>query len=337
VLRHLANVPPAARLLDQGGVVALARAYAFAWWTLSALVVHPVDLCFFHTYVPPSGALTCAVLVLLALVLGASVWRWRRAPSKPSHGAMLLGVVWCLVAMLPGALTGPTLHVFGDRYAYFPLIGAAIALAALLESLPRVGIVRWSPALLIGVAAAQTFRLESRLGELQSEDTMFRATLARDPHNFTTLTLFGNVLARRGEYAAAEEMLAHARRVAPSTGDIDTALSFVHLHQKRYAEAETDGWRAVASKPENPRAWLNLASALVNEGKAADAVETATHAIDLRPHFAEAHFVRALAEIKLASFDAAHDDLVTTIDLDPSHAQARVLLERFHPQAIAPR
>lgn len=337
VLRHVASVPPASRLLDQGGVTEVVRAYAFAWSTLGALAVHPSNLCFFHTYATPSIAETCAVLALLIAALGAAAWWWRRAPSNASHAAPAFGLVWCLAAMLPGALTGPTLRIIGDRYAYFPLVGAAIALAGLIEMVPRTNVLRWSPALLLGLAFAQTFRLESRLGELQSEDAMFTATLARDPDNFTTLTMYGTLLAQRGEYARAEDMLQHARKVAPVTGDVDAALSFVHLHEKRYAEAEEDAQRAVAAKPQNPRAWLNLASALVDQGKAAPAVDAATHALDVRPHYAEAHYVRAIAYLKLGQTDAAHDDLVETLAIDASHAKARALLQRFQPQVTAPR
>ncbi len=329
VLRALAHVPPATQLLAQGGVAPLVSAYVFAWTTFGRLAVHPTDLCFFHTYVQPSSVVKALVLSALAFVTLASCWWWRRAPATSAHGAVLFGVVWAIVMMVPGSLTAPTLQIIGDRYAYFPFVGATIALAGLLESLPRTSVLRLAPAALFALAGAQIVRLESRLGELQSEDSMFHATLARDPDNFTTLSLLGNVLARRGRYAEAEETLFHARRVSPMSGDIDTALSFVHLRQHRYAEAEADGWRAVASKPQNPRAWLNLASALVNQGKAASAADAATQALERRPTFAEAYFVRAVALLKLGRVDEAHADLTTALELEPNNADARAALARF--------
>lgn len=331
-LRAWAHVPQATRLLGQGGVMALLRAYAFAWRTFAGLAVHPFDLCFFHTYTPPSVVATVGTLALLGVVIVAAAWWHRRAPSSATHAAVLLGVVWCVLAMVPGSLTAPTLRIIGDRYAYFPLAGATVALAGMIGSARKSG--RWfAPMIIVALAVAQTPRLESRLAELQSEDTMFAATLARDPENFTTLTLFGNVLARRGDEARAEEVLLHARRVAPATGDIDAALSYVHLHQGRFAEAEADGRRATESKPGNPRGWVNFASALVDEGKSAAAVDAATHALAVRPHFADAHYVRALALVQLGYFDAAHDDVVAALEIDPSHAQARAMLDRFHARS----
>ena len=328
-LRAWTRVPEPTRLLAQGGVGELARAYAFAWETFGALAVWPSDLCFFHTYEPPSGFATVVTLAIVtAAVASAFAW-WRRAPWTTARGGVLLGVAWCVLAMAPGALTAPTLRIIGDRYAYFSLAGGAVALAGVTESVLRGSARVLAPFVLGVLGVAQTVRLESRLGELQSEDTMFRATLARDPDNFTTLSLYGTLLAQRGEYARAEDMLLHARRVAPMTGDIDAALSFVHLHERRFAEAEADGRRAVAGKPENPRAWLNLASALVDEGKAAPAAVAATRALAVRPRFAEAHYVRALARVQLGRVDDAHDDLVAALAIDPSHAAARAMLARF--------
>ena len=331
-LRHLAHVPQATALLEQGGVLALVRAYAFAWIKLGGLAVWPRDLCFFHTYVPPSSAACAVVLGAIAIALAGATRAWLRARANVGRAAILTGLVWCVVAMIPGALTAPTLRIIGDRYAYFPLMGAAVALAGGLELLGRRhALARFSPAIVLGLAAIQLVRLESRLGELQSPDTMFAATLARDPDNFTTLSLWGNVLARRGRYDEAEGVLLHARRVAPLTGDIDTALCFVHLRQRRWATAEEDGRRAIAGNPDNPRAWLNLASALVDQKKAAEAVDMASQALRVRPHFAEAHFVRALGYVELGRWPEARDDLRAALAIDPGHAQAKALLARIGP------
>ncbi len=322
-LRHAVHVPQPARLLEQGGALALARAYAFAWETFGRLLVWPVDLCFFHTYAEPGGLACALVLGAVAGAVAAALAVRRRAP------AVAFGVLFCVAAMVPGSLTAPTLRIIGDRYAYFPLVGGAVALAAGLAWLESRARARVAVAVVLALAALQLPRLESRLGELQSADRMYRATLARDPDNFTTLTLYADVLARRAEYGAAEAMFEHARRVAPLTGDIDTGLCFVHLRQRRYGEAEVDGRRAVAAKPENPRAWLNLASALVNEKKPAEAVEMATGALRVRPRYAEARVVRALAYLELGRAGDAQADLQAALAIDPTHAQARYLLARI--------
>lgn len=328
-LRHAANVPQPTRLLEQGGVLALVKAYAFAFETLARLAVHPVDLCFFHTYVAPSAFVAFAVLAAVAGAVLVSLLAWRASPDAP-HRGVAFGVMLGAAAMAPGALTAPTLHIIGDRYDYFPLVGFSFALAGLLEIVATRARRAWlAPAAVVVLAAAQLPRLESRLGELQSAETMYRTTLARDPHNFTTLLLLGDVLARRGDYAEAERVFLHGRAVAPSAGDIDTGLCFVHLRQRRYADAEVDGRRAVVEKPQNPRAWVNLASALANEDKAQDAVDAATHALEVRPHYAEAHVVRAIALLELRRYDDARADLVAALAIEPHHAQARALLARL--------
>ncbi len=333
VLRAWANVPQPTVLLAQGGLFELVRAYAFALKTFGALAVHPVDLCFFRTYVPPTVAVTMATIAAALTALALAFFWWRRAPWRASHGAVLFGVLWCAIALVPATLAAPSLRIIGDRYAYFSLAGASVALAGLLEGALRGAARRVVPALVFGLAIAQSFRLQSRLGELQSEDSMFSATLARDPDNFTSLLLYGQVLAHRGEYQRAEELLLHARAVAPMDGDIDVALAFVHLNQRRFAEAEADGWRSIATKPDNPRAWVNLASALVDNGKPGPAVEMATRALAIRPRFAYAHVIRAIALLKLGRVDAAHDDVVAALAIDPTNAQALQMQARFHERA----
>jgi len=330
VLRAWAHVPQASTLLSQGRSFEIARAYAFAVKTFARLAVHPVDLCFFRTYEPPTVGASLAITATCCAALALAVYWWRRAPWRASHAAVLLGVLWAAVALVPGALAAPALHIIGDRYAYFALVGASVALAGLVESTLRGAVRRGAPVLLLGLAIAQAFRLESRLVELQSEDSMFTATLARDPDNFTNLLLYGHVLALRGEYQRAEELLLHARAVAPVTGDIDVALAFVHLHERRFAEAEADARRAVETKPENARGWVNLATALVDQDEPGPAVEMATRALDIRPRFAYAHVIRAIAYLKLGRIDDAHADIIDALAIEPSNAQAQRMLENFH-------
>jgi len=327
VLRHLVHVPQPARPFDQS-LQGLAAAYAFAWQTLAPLAVIPNDLCFFHTYAAAGVEASLMVIGALALVVvGAIVWR-RRAPSSVSRGAVVMGALWCVLAMVPAALAGPTLRIIGDRYAYLPLIGAVILVAGLLmEVRKRVPFLRLLlPIAVFGLVALQCTTLESRLAELQTSDSMLLATLAREPDNFTALSLWGSKLARTGRYDEAEATLQHARRVAPLTGTIDTGLCFVHLRQRRYGEAEVDGRRAVQQNPHNPRAWLNLASALVNQDKAPEAKDAATEALHLRPRYTEARVVRALAWEELGDMGNARVDLEAAVASDPSHAQARALL-----------
>ena len=327
-LRRAVHVPSPERLFAEGGVLALVRAYAFAWKTFAVLAVHPIDLSFFHTYVPPS-ALACALVMLaVAIACGAALFGFWRERS-PARGGLAFGALLCAAAMVPGALTGPTLWIIGDRYAYFPLLGATVALAAGAQLLAlRFPKFRAAPLVIAALALAQLPRLESRLGELQSPDSMYDATLARDPDNFTTLTLRANELAATRDWEGAERMYLHAREVAPLHGDIDTGLAFVHIHERRYADAEIDARRAVAEKPSNSRAWLNLATALVNEDRAPEAIDAATRAIAVRPSYAEAYLVRAIGELELGRVGDAREDLERVLAIDPSHARARALLAK---------
>jgi hypothetical protein len=332
VLRAWARVPEPGALFTIPPFE-IARAYAFAVKTFAALVVYPKDLCFFRTYVAPPAGVTVATLAIFVACVGLAFRWWRQARWRAARGGVLLGALWCAMALLPGALVGPNLHIIGDRYAYFPLVGASVSLAGVMQESLRGAARRVAPAIVFGLAIAQTLRLESRLGELQSEESMFQATLVRDPGNFTNLFFYGQLLARRGEYERAEGMLLHARDVAPVTGDIDVALTYVHLHQHRFAEAQADGQRAIVESPNNARAWVNLATAFVDDDKPQLAIEPATHALAIRPRFAYAHVVRAIAYLKMGRFDDAHADVVDALEVDPSNTQAQRMLAGFHGPA----
>jgi tetratricopeptide (TPR) repeat protein len=334
LLRAWARVPEP-NVLFKEHAFEFVRSYAFALKTFGALVIHPIDLCFYRTYAAPSVGVTISTIGIFIGCVGLAFRWWRRAPWRPSRAGVLFGALWCAIALVQGALAAPNLHIIGDRYAYFPLAGACVLLAGVMQQALRGVARRVAPALVLALAIAQTFRLESRLGELQSEEAMVRATLAREPDNFTNLLLYGQLLAHRGDQDRAEALLLRAREVAPASADndIDVTLAYVHLHQRRFAEAQADARRALATNPNNPRAWVNLATALVDDDKPDLAVEPATRALALRPRYAYAHIIRGIAYLKLARYDDAHADVVEALAIEPSNTQARRMLENFHGPA----
>jgi tetratricopeptide (TPR) repeat protein len=76
----------------------------------------------------------------------------------------------------------------------------------------------------------------------------------------------------------------------------------------------------VAKVPQNPRAWVNLARADYNEGKAQRALEELTKAVELDPDYADARVNRGIAYQALGALDDALRDFEQAISLEPGVA-----------------
>src|SRR5262249_18548718 len=113
----------------RAGLRALLESYAFVLVTYAKTYVFPSYLDPFRPY---EGLPAWAVVVVLtaALTLGMIAVAISRRTRAVSFGAM-----WTLVTFAPLSLSGPGLDMLGDRYAYYPMIGVTIALAAGLDAL----------------------------------------------------------------------------------------------------------------------------------------------------------------------------------------------------------
>ena len=67
--------------------------------------------------------------------------------------------------------------------------------------------------------------------------------------------------------------------------------------------------RAIEADPDHPDGWVNVARAMVAEGRSAEAVEVLETALELSPGLARALYFRALSLRRLGDYDGALDDL----------------------------
>lgn len=324
-LRKLADVPTSSAAMSVG-VVGGFSSLVFMLSTMAPLVVLPLHLDTAHLYRPPS----IAVLVLGAMVLVAIsallVWRIRRG-SRPARLAAF-GWVILLLTLAPAALVNADQGYAGERYFYFPLVGLTI-MAAAGSSL--VAHTRAFSLVVFALALVQVPFTMSRVHDWSDELTLFRSSVTNDPQNGYAIYALADIEARTGDYDTAEQHLIAAQSAGWHDHHVDLTTCFVYLHQKRHELAEKTCIRATQSDPQDPRAWLNLASEYVNEGKPVDAEGAASNAIQLKPAYAEAYFVRGLARARLGKNEQARADLDKTLELNPNHHQAAQALKRLSP------
>jgi peptidoglycan/LPS O-acetylase OafA/YrhL len=139
-----------------------------------ARAIVPPPLTVGHPYAP-GGALGIAIggAVIVALV-AAAVWRRRLA----------VPVTVFLAGLVPAAVAMAKFANAPERYFYLPSIGLALLVGELLAVSLRSkrSLVRWSVPVVVGLATlVGLVRLEARLPDWRSDDTIFAAALRSIP------------------------------------------------------------------------------------------------------------------------------------------------------------
>ena len=334
--RAWVGVSSATQAAAISGGARLLPAFSFVVTTLHRGLVAPSTLSPFHAYAPESTVRACATLAMVAVVsTGFAFIALRRGASKPVKIAAF-GWLWWMVGITPTSLTAANQFVVGDRYAYFPMIGLALAAGGLVAAAaPRLR-ARSFVALAVGLAALgalQTVSLQRRVTDWQTAQGLLEVTYARDPGNFYAAAALGEHRARHGRFAEAEVLLVAAQRAAPGrsesgsgfTWPIETALCFVYLNEGRYAEGEAACRSRIAQAPHDPRAWLNLATIQLRQGRFPEAAQAAAAAIARKPTYVEARLVRAMALRALGQPGDARAEAERVLRLDAGNVRAKAL------------
>jgi len=300
------------------------------WFYLGKLA-WPADLIFIYPRWQIDGAdlRVYGPLAAMLVVLGLLWWR-RDSALRPIFTA----------AIFFGALLFPVLGFFniyffrysfvGDHFQYLasmgPLALAGAGLTVALERLPaawaRLRVI--APAALLAVLGVLTWR-ESL--EYLSHESLWRATLARNPAAAMAWFNLGDTLAKKGRH---DEAIASFRRAlelrpndAPGYNDLACELvligqpleaiplferalvlrpGYAEVHNNlgnafrslgRIVEATAQYEKALAAKPDYPEAHNNLACELSAQGRLAEALTHFETAIRLQPDHAAAHGNRA--------------------------------------------
>lgn len=323
LLRRAADVPTSSAAASVGVFGAL-RSFAFMLYTMAPLVLLPLHLDTAHLYRPlPIVGLIAVGLVVVGgfAFLGWRIHRGSNAARLAAFGGAVL-----LVTLAPVSLVNADQGYAGERYFYFPLLGLTIMAAAGLGLVSKFSATTFVVGALALVQAPLTM---ARVNDWSDELTLFRSSVTNDPSNGYALYALADIEARSGDYDGAEQHLIAAEQLGWHDHHVDLVECFVYMRQKRHALAEKTCVKATESGPTDPRAWLNLASAYVNGGKPKDAEGAASNAIQLKPSYAEAYFVRGLARSRLGKTDNARADLQETLRINPSHTQATLALEKL--------
>lgn len=294
VLRAALHVPSSSDQLH-AGLTTHARSYA-------TIVAHyALQLATFgdgrttESWAPLSLWASLGVLTLCTLALGLLARGARRGSQDAA--AALLGCAWLGVALAPHVVSLPLIGMFGNRYAYLPLVGFCIALGAGARYVASVLAAR-APRLVVPAVAAAGVGLV-----LLALQTAADAALWRD-----AVTLFGADVAAAPDDPRSLYHLAHAIGVQSGCRDA------LPLYE-----------RAVAADPGYERAWHNLTGCLIDERRWPEAVAAGRRALQLAPDDARDEYNLGVALLASGQPDGL-SHLRRASQLDPGYAPAREAL-----------
>lgn len=238
---------PAGLAADYGRAPDVARAEGWLWWTWTGPVVLAAALAAvkpLRLYLVPLGVFAAALLPTLGLV--------------PFNFQVVSTVA--------------------DRYAYFALIGPALALAMLVARSRRA----WAPAAATAAVAALGFLTVLRL-PLWSEDLkLFAATLAENPHSWKAMHNYASALDDRGRTAEGERLMREVIARRPDSAEAYNDIGVMLWKLGRRGEAVQATQRALELRP-TPGAAKNLAVMEAQMGNRAGQVAALRKGLELDP------------------------------------------------------
>ncbi len=257
-------------------------------------------------------AVLSGLIVVLVVLAGLIVsLRWTRAA--------VTGAAIFVVLIFPTlGLIGFSIALVSAKYAYLPMIGVLIALAAGLASLSRRGrVLRWAgAAVVVGLALAAAVRVRAELVHWQTTEKLYRHMLTFNPESGLLHSDLAAALATRAQAAEA-------------AGDAERARQLLR-------EAEDHLWRAVRGRSGGHTSRHNLGLVLYRLGRRAEAQHWLGEALRLNPNYSPARVALAAWLLESGQTREAEEQLreaVRTAPDDPGFLETlgRLLVtqERF--------
>ena len=297
-----------------------------AVWFYLGKLVWPVNLMFSYPRwtINPADPLAYGWLVAGA-GLGAAIYFARRFTGRGVEVAALF-----YVATLSPLLGFIMLYTFyfsfvADHYQYVASIGPiALAVAGMTRAFGFLekGKPFLRPALggtLLLVLGLLTWR---QCGMYADLETLWQATIARNPNSFLAHVNLGSVLVQQGQ---VDEAIAHFKRALEARPDYVGAynnLGNALLQKGQVDEAMEQFQKALAFQPDDAMVHNSLGTALLQKGRVDEAIVHYQKALEIIPDSAEACCGLGNALLQKGRVDEAMEQFQKAIRLQPDLATA---------------
>ena len=274
-----------------------------AIWFYLGRLVWPFDLNFIYERWTPDVAVWWQWLFPLGvLVLAAALWAVRRRTRAPLARAATAGLAAFLFfagSLFPVLgfvnLYGALYSWVWDHWQYLPDLGPlALAAAALTRGWERTAArFRWTGPVLVTVLAVALGALTwSHCGMFRDDQTLYRATIERNPRCWMAYNNLGNVLFKiPGRLPEALVNFEAALRLKPDFAEAHfNRGNGLAKTPGRLPEAITEYETALRLRPNEPLAHISLGAALAQmPGRLPEAITQFQTALRLNPDDLEVH------------------------------------------------
>jgi len=297
-----------------------------AFWFYLGKLVWPADLVFSYPRWQVSAAVAWQYLFpILALGLAALlVWmrkRWGRGPI-----VALLYFAGTLFPALGFVNIFPFRYSFvADHFQYLACAGPIVLLSAGMERMRGLSIKRHplaAPglfAILLALAGILTWR-QSR--DYRDIETLWRATIARNPQSWLAHTNLGAVLLQQGQTQEAISEDRQALRINPSDSGSHNNLGTALLKEGQIEGAIEEFDEALRIDPANADAHSNLGNLLLRQGRTQEAIAEYQKALRINPSLADACYNLGIALLQQGDPEKAILEFREALRMNPDYADA---------------
>lgn len=261
----------------------------------------------------------------LVAVSAAISLRWSRAWA--------VGVAFFTAAILPAlGIIEFTWMNTAAKYAYLPMVGLVLPLAAAVMAIGRRvsaagGLVLKGPAAvaavcLLGILSVEAIGTRRRIAEWRDRATLFESMVRIQPENGAALNELAGVRFHEGRIDEAEALYRRAIEAAPANSFARVNLGIFLAQAGRFDEAWPWFHSGIEIRPREPAFRRQFGSALVRAGLREDAVAQYLEAVRLAPEFDDARLELANVLADISRFHEAAEHLRELLGRRPDRAPA---------------
>ena len=153
-------------------------------------------------------------------------------------------------------------------------------------------------------ALTRLLEVDRRIGDVAQAAADARETLSRQPLSHQALCLLGYASAKSGQTPLAKDLLLLSNQITPNA-DAQAELARLALASDDLPRANRLLTQALALDPENDRAWADLATLRLREGKTTQAMQAINRAIAIRDDLVLHRLVKARIHLSLKQYEEA--------------------------------
>lgn len=259
-------------------------------WFYAGKLLWPRELAFIYPRWHIDSSVWWQYLFPLAAVAAiVTLWLLRKRLGK----APLVAALYFTGTLIPALgffNVFPMRYSFvADHWQYLASIGLVVlCVGAIATYIRRVGPAKRYTvyAALLVILGILTWRQGHIYGNLE---TLWRDTLAKNPHCWMAHNNLGNVLLRQGKIKEAAGHYREALRIKPDFEMAHYNLAGVLANQGKSTEAISHYTEALRIKPDYSNAHCNLGVALAVQGKTKEAIAHFAEALRIKPDNARVH------------------------------------------------